>query len=103
MDRNSTPQMTCDACPERFLCRCLQVTENEVVAAITVLDIRTLKEVRQHTGAGDGCNGCHRLLRQLLDRHASSAPDASSALALGACGSGRTYSSSSAEPICSVK
>jgi bacterioferritin-associated ferredoxin len=70
-------------CSERFLCRCLQVTESEVVTAIATLDIRTLREVRQHTGAGDGCNGCHRLLRQLLERHA--------------------YSSSSAEPICSVK
>jgi bacterioferritin-associated ferredoxin len=85
MDRNCIHQTTCGDCPERFLCRCLQVTEREVVAAITALDIRNLREVRQHTGAGDGCNGCHRRLRQLLDGHA------------------RAYSSSSAEPICSVK
>jgi bacterioferritin-associated ferredoxin len=61
----------------------LQVTESEVVTAITALEVRTLREVRRHTGAGDGCNGCHRRLRQLLDRHA--------------------YSASSSEPICSVK
>jgi bacterioferritin-associated ferredoxin len=60
----------------------LQVTETEVVAAITTLEIRTLREVRRHTGAGEGCTACHQRLRQLLERHAYSA---------------------SSEPICSVK
>jgi NAD(P)H-nitrite reductase large subunit len=52
-----------------------------LVEAITTREIRTVRDIRQHTGAGDGCTACHRLLKQYLDRLAYS----------------------SAEPICSVK
>jgi NAD(P)H-nitrite reductase large subunit len=71
MDRNYPSSTACASAQERFLCRCLQVTESEVVAAITARALCTLRDVRCHTGAGDGCNGCHRRLRQLLERHAS--------------------------------
>jgi nitrite reductase (NADH) large subunit len=75
-DRDGEP------CPERVVCRCLKVTEGEVVSAIITLGLRTVKEVRQCTGAGDGCTACHRALRECLDRHSSP---------------------SAAEPICSVR
>jgi bacterioferritin-associated ferredoxin len=73
----------CDTCPDRIVCRCLQVTESVLVDALTTLELRTLKDVCRETGAGDGCTACHARLRQLLDQHA--------------------YASSSAAPICSVR
>ena len=44
----------CSGCPDRIVCRCLKVTEAVVVEAITTLGLRTVTEVRQVTGAGDG-------------------------------------------------
>jgi bacterioferritin-associated ferredoxin len=73
----------CTGCPERFLCHCLQVTEDTVMEALAELQIRSLKDLRQHTGAGSGCTACHHKLRRYIERYAQS--------------------SSSAEPICSVK
>jgi bacterioferritin-associated ferredoxin len=72
----------CHGCPERVVCRCLQVTEAEVVEAIQTLELRTLKDIRRATGAGEGCTCCHAALREFLEQHA--------------------YSFSSS-PICSVK
>jgi bacterioferritin-associated ferredoxin len=85
--QSQTCSGACASCPrdcsERLVCRCLQVTESEVVTAIHTGEVRTLRDLRRHTGAGDGCTCCHERLRQLLERHAQS--------------------SSSSEPICSVK
>ena len=41
------------------MCRCLQVTEEEVVTMIAALGLRTVHEVKRVTGAGDGCTCCH--------------------------------------------
>jgi NAD(P)H-nitrite reductase large subunit len=51
------------------VCRCLKVTEEAVIHAIAVLGFRTVKEIRQATGAGDGCTCCHKLLARLIERH----------------------------------
>jgi bacterioferritin-associated ferredoxin len=51
-----------------MVCLCLQVTEEMLLEALAVLDLRTLQEVRQHTGAGDGCTACHRRLGGYLER-----------------------------------
>ena len=40
----------CDACPGRIVCRCLQVTEDEVVTVVSTLGLRTVQEVRRFTG-----------------------------------------------------
>ena len=72
----------CADCSERILCPCLQITEANVKAALVSLEIRSLQDLRQHTGAGDGCTACHKVLRKYIENHAQS---------------------SSAEPICSVK
>jgi bacterioferritin-associated ferredoxin len=62
---------TCSAdCGLRLVCRCLRVTEEILTEAFATQDIRTLKDIRQHTGAGDGCMACHRRLKTYLDRHA---------------------------------
>ena len=69
---------SCHDCPERFVCHCLQVTETEVVDTIVSLEVRSVRDLQRHTGAGGGCTACHRRLSQLIE----------------------TYS---AEPICSVR
>jgi len=73
----------CQTCPDKYVCYCLQITEEQLVQNVTRFALTTLQEVRQHTGAGTGCNACHRRLCEYIDRHA--------------------YSSSSSEPICSVR
>ena len=60
----------CAGCPDRVVCHCLRVTEATVVDAIVSLGLRTVKEVRQATEAGDGCNCCHGEIRALLEVHA---------------------------------
>lgn len=60
----------CRSCDAQFVCRCLQVTQEHLVVTITTLGLRTLREVRQKTGAGDGCTACHRKLKSLLQEHA---------------------------------
>ena len=58
----------CSGCPGKVVCRCLQVTEDALVHAITAHDLQTLKEVLRHTGAGDGCTCCHNEIRQYLQQ-----------------------------------
>lgn len=60
----------CEACPGQYVCRCLQVTEAEVVSNIVTLGIRNLRELRRCTGAGEGCTSCHRDLQQLIHENA---------------------------------
>jgi bacterioferritin-associated ferredoxin len=60
----------CSGCTDRILCRCLDVKESTVAVAILALGLRTVKEVRQHTGAGDGCTCCHALIRRCLEEQA---------------------------------
>jgi bacterioferritin-associated ferredoxin len=65
---------TCPAvgsCPTRLVCRCLQVTEETVISAIVSLGLRTVKEVREATEAGTGCNCCHREIAAYLSVYAS--------------------------------
>ena len=49
-----------------IVCRCLGVTEADVIEAIACANLETLDQVRRCTGAGDGCTGCHRMIRQYL-------------------------------------
>lgn len=60
----------CSGCPDRIVCRCLKVTESVIVEAVTTLGLRTVKEVRTVTGAGDGCTCCHQQIREYLEVHA---------------------------------
>ena len=53
-----------------FVCSCLQVTEEDVIHAIVSHGLRDLREVRQHTGAGDGCMACRRRLQHYLEEYA---------------------------------
>jgi bacterioferritin-associated ferredoxin len=60
----------------QYICRCLGITEAVLVEALSTGEIRTLKDIRRHTGAGDGCMACHSRLREVLERfaYASSGP-----------------------------
>ncbi len=69
MDSSSRSD-TCRAdCSLRYVCRCLQVTEDILATAFASGDIRTLRDIRRHTGAGDGCMACHRRLASYLERY----------------------------------
>ncbi|HEX4611173.1 MAG TPA: (2Fe-2S)-binding protein [Urbifossiella sp.] len=59
----------CGGCEDRVVCRCLKVTEGRIVEAVTTLGLRTVKEVRLATGAGDGCTCCHKQIRALVEAH----------------------------------
>jgi bacterioferritin-associated ferredoxin len=54
------------SCPDRVVCRCLKVTEETIILAISDRSLTTLREVRQATEAGGGCTCCHRELRHYL-------------------------------------
>lgn len=72
--------VTVGSCPDRVVCRCLGVTEQTLVTAIATLGLRTLKEVREVTEAGDGCTCCHKELAVYLAVYSpSSSPNMCSA------------------------
>jgi bacterioferritin-associated ferredoxin len=45
----------------------VSVTEAALVDALTSREIKTLKDIRRLTGAGDGCTACHKLLKTYLE------------------------------------
>lgn len=61
------------------ICHCLQVTESDLMTALQTLEIRTVRDVRRATGAGDGCTACHRKIQSYIDSYASSSPEILSA------------------------
>ena len=44
-------------------------TEEEIVDAITSQELASIRELRRHTGAGDGCTCCHETLKGYLARY----------------------------------
>ena len=72
MDSFSPTNNSCADCPGRLVCRCLRVTEDVLVEALTTCEIRSVQDIQRHTGAGDGCTACHRLLRRYLEGSAQS-------------------------------
>ena len=52
----------------RYACDCLKITEGQVVKAIRDQGLTTLREVTACTEAGAGCNSCHPLIREYLER-----------------------------------
>jgi bacterioferritin-associated ferredoxin len=66
MDFCSCTPADCVSCPDKVVCHCLQVTEGQLVQVIQTLELRTVKEVRRHTGAGAGCMCCHARIKQYL-------------------------------------
>lgn len=58
--------LTANGAETDVVCHCLGVTAMEVQAAIDTCAIQNVKEIGHCTGAGQGCNACHRRLRQML-------------------------------------
>lgn len=73
-----TTRTACDGCPAKVVCHCLQVTEDKVLDAAHALHLPTLADLRQATGAGDGCTACHHRLRKLLQEADLLQPSSSS-------------------------
>jgi bacterioferritin-associated ferredoxin len=65
-----------DDCPDKVVCRCLQVSETQVIRMIERLELRTVRDLRQYTGAGDGCTCCHAKLEEYLEKHGCAAVEA---------------------------
>ena len=59
---------SCDGCANKIVCRCLNVSEAQVVQMIACLELRTVRDLSQHTGAGEGCTCCHAKLEEYLER-----------------------------------
>jgi len=57
----------CSVCPKRLVCECVNLTEADLLEALTNREIKTIKDIRRLTGAGDGCNACHKLLKTYLE------------------------------------
>jgi NAD(P)H-nitrite reductase large subunit len=82
----TAPSKAHGVCPEEVVCECLRVTAGEVLDALATGAVRTLKDLKHETGAGDGCMVCHRVLRKYLERHADySASSSSSSPAAAIC------------------
>lgn len=64
-----SPPLCPTECGLRMVCHCLQITEAAVIEAVATRDLKTIREIRKHTGAGDGCTACHHHLRALLEGH----------------------------------
>ena len=58
----------CARCPETIVCVCLRITESQLIDAMATRQICSLKDIKRHTGAGEGCMVCHRLLKRYLQQ-----------------------------------
>lgn len=51
---------------DQTVCHCFEVKESTLRATIDHHGVQSVDEISDHTGAGNGCRGCHcRLLRML--------------------------------------
>jgi bacterioferritin-associated ferredoxin len=57
-----------------MVCHCLQVTEEMLLDALAAFELRTVHEVRERIGAGDGCTACHRQLKRYIERQSIALP-----------------------------
>lgn len=68
---NSSFDDSCSGCPNRVVCRCLNVTEDQIAEAIEDGDLNTVRDVRKATGAGTGCMCCHSEIKRMLSNRQS--------------------------------
>ncbi|MBI3411959.1 MAG: (2Fe-2S)-binding protein [Planctomycetes bacterium] len=59
----------CDFCPDRVVCHCLNVTEQEIIHAVVTRELQTIHEIRRQTAACDGCTCCHKDLQEIIERY----------------------------------
>jgi bacterioferritin-associated ferredoxin len=51
----------------KLICRCLEITETDLLDAVDRGDLRSLTEVVRETGAGDGCTACRKRILEYLE------------------------------------
>ena len=61
-----SPERPVTVLPGRVICRCCKVAERQLLSRMAQCRPRTLRELRDGTGAGNGCNACHRVLEGYL-------------------------------------
>lgn len=52
---------------QKFACRCLRVSEQDVRQAITAGVACDLVDLMRHTGAGTGCMACRSNIRKIVE------------------------------------
>jgi NAD(P)H-nitrite reductase large subunit len=55
-------------CDSKLICRCLGVTEDDLVDALGERQLQSLQEVVRQTGAGAGCTACRKQIMQYLNQ-----------------------------------
>src|SRR5580698_9844830 len=53
---------------DRIVCRCLGISESEIRCALMEGTASCLRSLMSATGAGTGCNCCHRAIKDLVAR-----------------------------------
>jgi NAD(P)H-nitrite reductase large subunit len=53
----------------KLICRCLEISETDLLQAIDDGDLRSLTDVVCQTGAGDGCTACRRQILEYLEQY----------------------------------
>ena len=53
---------------EKIVCECFGVTEKEIERAILENRLTTVEEVTNYTKAGGGCENCHPIIQEIIDR-----------------------------------
>jgi len=56
---------------EKIVCECFGVTEKEIERAIRENRLTTVEEVTNYTKAGGGCQNCHPIIQEIIDRELS--------------------------------
>ena len=65
---NDAPnEVICESfCNKHYLCRCRQVTEQEIDCLIKSGNCNSLEQVEWETNAGSGCGACRIRIKKLL-------------------------------------
>ena len=53
---------------DKIVCTCFNVTENQILEAIKVNNLKTVEEVTNYTKAGGACGRCHGKIRRSASR-----------------------------------
>ncbi|MFZ0930536.1 MAG: Fe-S cluster assembly protein NifU [Syntrophobacteraceae bacterium] len=61
---------------EKIVCECFGVTEKEIERAILENRLTTVEEVTNYTKAGGGCENCHPIIQEIIDRALSKRSEA---------------------------
>jgi NifU-like protein len=52
----------------KIVCECFGVTDREIERAVRENNLSTVEEVTNYTKAGGGCENCHEIIQEIIDR-----------------------------------